>query len=104
MDVLYAVGGVNGTVQVYVSADLSDWEAAKQLMSTIRVQATCKYIPIGYDESLLPTPSPSPIPTTSPTPEPFPTVPVAAASVAALVVGVGLLVYFKKRRQEARQA
>jgi hypothetical protein len=33
-------------------------------------------------------------------PEPFPTVPVAATSVAAVVVvGAGLLVYFKKRRR-----
>jgi hypothetical protein len=33
---------------------------------------------------------------------PFPVVPVAAASVAAIVaVGMGLLVYFKKRRREA---
>jgi hypothetical protein len=33
-------------------------------------------------------------------PEPFPVVPVAAASVAtAIVVGVGLLVYFKKRKR-----
>jgi hypothetical protein len=33
-------------------------------------------------------------------PEPFPTVPVATASVvAAVVVGAGLLVYFKKRKR-----
>ena len=33
-------------------------------------------------------------------PEPFPTVPVAAASVAAVVVvGAGLLIYFKKRKR-----
>jgi N-acetylneuraminic acid mutarotase len=102
MDALYAVGGVNGTVQVYVSADLSDWEAAKQLMSTIRVQATCKYIPIGYDGPLLPTASPSP--TASPTAEPFPTVPVAAASIISVVVVIaGLLVYYKKRNREAGQ-
>jgi hypothetical protein len=31
--------------------------------------------------------------------EPFPVVPVAAASVAVVVVGAGLLVYFKKRRR-----
>jgi hypothetical protein len=33
-------------------------------------------------------------------PEPFPTIPVAVASIAAvIVVGVGLLVYFKKRKR-----
>jgi len=32
-------------------------------------------------------------------PEPFPVVPVAAASVIVAVVGVGLLVYFKKRKR-----
>jgi hypothetical protein len=31
--------------------------------------------------------------------EPFPVLPVAAASVAAAVVGVGLLVYFRKRKK-----
>jgi parallel beta-helix repeat protein len=45
------------------------------------------------------TPSPSSIPQeTEPPPEPFPTTLVAAASVATVVVvGAGLLVYFKKR-------
>ncbi len=33
-------------------------------------------------------------------PEPFQTVPVAAASIAAVVVGAGLLVYFKKRNHQ----
>jgi hypothetical protein len=33
-------------------------------------------------------------------PEPFPVVPVAAASVAAVaIIGLGLLVYFKKRNR-----
>ncbi len=101
-DALYAVGGVNGTVRVSVSGDLSNWEAAKQLMSTVRVQAIAKYIPIGYDESLLPSPSPSSAPTASPTStaEPFPTTLVIAASVAVVVAG-GLLVYFKKRKRVA---
>ena len=35
-----------------------------------------------------------------PEPEPFPTVPVVAASIATVVlVGAGLLVYFKKRKR-----
>ena len=48
-----------------------------------------------------PTLSPSPSPSLSPEPmepEPFPVVPVAATSVIIAVVGVGLLVYFKKRK------
>ena len=36
--------------------------------------------------------------TEEPEPEPFPVIPVATASVATIaVIGVGLLVYFKKR-------
>ncbi len=47
------------------------------------------------------TPSPSPSPTLSSTQKPFPTAPVAAASgtSAVVVVGAGLFVYFKKRKQ-----
>jgi len=101
-DVLYAVGGSNGTVHVTVKADLSDWEAAKQLMSTTKVQATERYIPIGYDGALPPTPSPST--TASPTPEPFPTLSIAAASIAVIVVVAGLLVYFKKRKRKTTLA
>jgi hypothetical protein len=36
---------------------------------------------------------------TQPNQEPFPTLPVLAASVAVVVVGAGLLVYFKKRKR-----
>jgi nitrous oxidase accessory protein NosD len=44
-------------------------------------------------------PSPTPVPSPTQTTEPFPIVPVAAASVAtAAVVGMGLFVYFKKRK------
>ncbi len=47
--------------------------------------------------------SDSPTPSPEPQPEPFPTAFVVAASVAAVVVGAGLRVYFKKRkRQEGR--
>jgi len=65
-------------------------------------QKTERYIPLGYDESLLPTPSPSPTPSLSPEPqqEPFPTVTVVAVSVAAAVVVAGLLVHFKRRKSE----
>jgi N-acetylneuraminic acid mutarotase len=69
-----------------------------------------QYTPIGYetsDSSSRPTPSLSPIPSQEPTStpetkhiEPFPTALVAVASaVTVAVVGVGLLVYFKKRER-----
>jgi N-acetylneuraminic acid mutarotase len=87
-DVLYAIGGT-----------VSLWD------STAAVE---QYTPIGYgtpDPSYVPS-SPTPFnePTSTPTtepqqPEPFPTTLVVATSVAAVAtVGVGLLVYFKKRK------
>jgi N-acetylneuraminic acid mutarotase len=64
-----------------------------------------KYTPSGYGTPESLTPSPSPPPSSEPTPtprpesEPFPTTLVVATSVAAVAtVGVGLLVYFKKRK------
>jgi parallel beta-helix repeat protein len=52
--------------------------------------------------SSIASPSLSPSPTLLPTQEPFPTTLVAVASVAVVVmVGVGLLVYFKKRKHKA---
>ena len=52
----------------------------------------------AFPDSTTPTVEPSTPPTPEPTstPEPFPTVLVAVASVAAFVVGLGLLVHFKK--------
>jgi len=46
-----------------------------------------------------PLPSPTPSPELKPTSEPFPVMPVATASVIIALVGVGLLVYFKKRKR-----
>ena len=49
-----------------------------------------------------PTASPTPAPTSTPelvsTPEPFPTTLVVASVITVAFVGVGLLVYFKKRK------
>jgi len=54
---------------------------------------------IMIGESQTPTPSPEPTPYEEPIPEPFPTTLVATASIAsAAIVGLGLLVYFKKRK------
>jgi len=53
-----------------------------------------QYTPIRY-----PTPSPSPTPSRSTTTEqPFPTALVAASTASIAVIGVGLLFYFKKRK------
>jgi nitrous oxidase accessory protein NosD len=47
-----------------------------------------------------PSPSPSPSPTATPSnPEPFPTALVIAPIASVAVIGVGLLVYFKKRKR-----
>ncbi len=58
---------------------------------------------ISPSPSLSPTetPSPSPEPTQSPEPqpEPFPTTLVMAAASVVVLVGIGLLVYFKKLRK-----
>jgi nitrous oxidase accessory protein len=48
--------------------------------------------------SLLLSPSPTDTPSNT-VPEPFPVIPVAAVSVAAVMIGAGLLVYFKKRKR-----
>lgn len=63
-----------------------------------------KYTPAGYetsDSSQSPSPSPSQEPTSTPEPqsEPFPTTLVVGAVVTLTVIGVGLLVYFKKRKR-----
>jgi len=91
-DKLYAIGGYTPKIgnNVAVSA------------------ANEQYWPFGYGTPDLS--SPSPLPTASPTlspsqspesqpSEPFPTVLVATASgVSVAIIGVGLLVYFKKRK------
>jgi len=51
----------------------------------------------GWSNTQTLTISDSPTPSPEPQPEPFPTAFVVAASIAAVVVGAGLLVYFKKR-------
>jgi N-acetylneuraminic acid mutarotase len=94
-DMLYAIGGAPGLMLSFLTENE-------------------QYTPIGY-ETPEPSPSPSPLPTPSPSPttsqeptstpeqqqiEPFPTALVAVVSVATvIVVGAGLLVYFKKRRR-----
>jgi parallel beta-helix repeat protein len=59
------------------------------------------FIPVVVQPSASPSSSPSSSPTATPQiPEPFPTAPVVAASVASVVViGMGLLILFKRRKR-----
>ena len=66
--------------------------------------ATTGVIYLVKTEAFLPVPSQTPLPTPISTPTPFPASTVEAAviaSIVAVVVGAGLLLYFKKRKQEA---
>lgn len=93
-DKLYAIGG-----STYEDSGLH----VPHMPSAVNEQ----YTPIGYE---IPAPSsPSPSPTTSPAPSPTqspelqrselsPTTWIAATVASVAVVGVGLIVYFKKRK------
>jgi len=92
-DLLYAIGGhTYNPVGSFAAIDVNE-----------------QYTPFGYVTSdtsyVSPSLSPSQEPTSTPTTEPqqqepFPIIPVAVASVAAVVVvTVGLLMYFRKRKQ-----
>ena len=76
-DQLYALGGV------YKDANGNYYSVSEQ------------YTPIGYGTSDLPTPSPSSEPEQT---NPFPTELVIASIATVILVGVVLLVYFKKRK------
>lgn len=79
-DVIYAMGGALGW-------EGGEWPLYGYSLGTTNVVEA--YFPFGYG-TILPEPES----------EPFPVVPVAAASVATIaVVGVGLLVNFKKRKR-----
>jgi hypothetical protein len=83
-DKLYAIGG-------YVFDNI-------QRNDIIVCAKTEQYTPIGYgtpDSSSSPV---TPQPTSKIEPEPFPTTLVMASAASLAVVGVGLLVYFKKRK------
>lgn len=73
-------------------------------VSVIKKDTNEQYDPLK-DENIPVAPAPSPTPTQStptlePIQEPFPILPVAATSViVAVIVGAGLLVYFRKRRR-----
>jgi N-acetylneuraminic acid mutarotase len=81
-DALYAVGGVN----------------ASYLLTSINIQATAKYIPAGYDASLLPAPSPSPTPAPS---EFTANLPIILGTTVIIVIAAtaGLAVYHKKHKK-----
>jgi len=63
-----------------------------------------KYTPVGYgvtDSSSSPSPSQEPTSTSEQQMEPFPTTLVVASVVSVVVIGVGLLVHFKKRHAKS---
>ncbi len=63
------------------------------LMKTVAIPA--------FPDSVTPTADPSPAPLPEPQPKPFPTTLVAIVSgVSVATIGVGLLVYFKKRKRQ----
>ena len=54
--------------------------------------------PIATPEGLFPSPSLSPMPTLTPSsPEPFPATLIAASGTSVAIIGIGLLIYVKKR-------
>jgi hypothetical protein len=90
-DLLYAVGGQNGSDDGIYVTERSNMTEVMQRFASTKVQATVKYIPIGYNE----TPAASPTPTA----DTAPAVLFLAVSVFAIVIMVvGLLVYFRKRK------
>lgn len=79
--------------QIYALGGVTSGGAYGTLLSTNE-----RYTPLESDSSL-PTPTPTPTSSPIPEPEPFPTALVIAASGASIaIIGVGLLVYFKKRK------
>jgi hypothetical protein len=82
-DKLYAIGGH--------IIDVLDFVAP----SAVNEQ----YTPFGYANPE-PSPSPEPSPTPTPTPElePFPTTLIIGSAIVVTVIGLGLLVFFKKRQ------
>jgi hypothetical protein len=83
--------GLVTSIQVQIWADTSEIISCHAI--------TGGELPEFASPSISPTATPSLEPTPTPEPEPFPTAPVAAISLAsAIVIGVGLLFYFKKRK------
>jgi hypothetical protein len=91
-DKIYAIGG-----NTYSYPDPMHSIGEDPIITTYATNE--QYTPFGYG-----TPDPSFSPTSSPLntePEPFPTLLVATASGAsAAIIGIGLLVYFKKRKHQ----
>lgn len=86
-----AVAVVNN--QIYALGGVTSGGAYGTSLSTNE-----RYTPLESNSSL-PTPTPTPTSSPIPEPEPFPTTLVVTASLSSVaIVGIGLLVYFKKRK------
>jgi hypothetical protein len=82
-----AVAAVNDTVYAFGGA--SDYQGTFPVGGYVETNAVAQYIPLGY--GTIP-------PVTTKDPEPFPTsLVIPASGASAAIIGVGLLVYFKKR-------
>jgi len=86
-----AVAVVNN--QIYALGGVTSGGAYGTWLSTNE-----RYTPLESDSSL-PTPTPTPTSSPIPEPEPFPTTLIVASVITVVVIGVGLLVYFKKRKR-----
>jgi hypothetical protein len=83
--------GLVTTIQVQIWADTSEIISCHAI--------TDGELPEFPSPSISPTATPSLEPTPTPEPEPFPVLPFVVVSVIVAVVGVGLLVYFRKRNR-----
>ena len=90
-DTLYAIGGLNGTTSVPSNYD---WEAANQLVSTTRIQATWKYTPTGYNPNPLTAPSTIDDYTAN-------LFPILIVAIVVIVAVAGIAVYHKKHHKRA---
>jgi len=93
-DVLYAIGG-----NTYTYPDPMHSIGEDPVITTHATNE--RYTPFGYgtpDPSFSPTPSPTTTPSNT-EPAPFPIILVAASTATVAAIGVGLLVYFKKRHR-----
>jgi N-acetylneuraminic acid mutarotase len=93
-DLLYAIGGQNGTDNGIVLTERSNMTEVMQRFASTKVQATLKYVPLGYNLNG------AVVDSSSIFEMPFLWLSVAVSMAVAAVVAVAVMVYFKKRQRE----